>query len=140
AAKYANVNPIKLPIKKVTEVGNGELFDISEEAKVKFKLLNDINNYYCSTFFIMPNPNKQIILGMRFLLENESIINLREGFINLDGFEYEVSTRNHEENYYEQALIKKSKTFTLSEQEDKIEALILKAKRENPTFGTIPPH
>ncbi|KAG0435203.1 hypothetical protein DMUE_4836 [Dictyocoela muelleri] len=36
AAKYANVNPIKLPIKKVTEVGNGELVDISEEARVKF--------------------------------------------------------------------------------------------------------
>ncbi|KAG0435206.1 hypothetical protein DMUE_4835 [Dictyocoela muelleri] len=86
----------------------------------------------------MPNPNKQIILGMRFLLENEAIINLREGFVNLDGFEYEVSTKNHEANLYEQALIKKSKTFSLSEQEDKIEALILKAKRENPTFRTIP--
>ncbi|KAG0436105.1 hypothetical protein DMUE_4387 [Dictyocoela muelleri] len=73
AVNLTGIKTNNLLRKKMTEIGNGDIVEIEKESDLKFKLLNDINNYYYSKFYVMPNPNKQIILGMRFLLENDAV-------------------------------------------------------------------
>ncbi|KAG0438524.1 Retrovirus-related Pol polyprotein from transposon opus [Dictyocoela muelleri] len=86
----------------------------------------------------MPNPNYQIILGMRFLLENEAVINLREGFLNLDGCEYEISGCSEYKNKLEMSIMEKTRTFSLTDPTDKIAGLLKEMKKDNPSFGKIP--
>ncbi|KAG0442342.1 hypothetical protein DMUE_0341 [Dictyocoela muelleri] len=135
AVKVMDVKTNNLHRKKMTEVG--DVVEIEKESDLKFRLLNDINNYYFSKFYVMPNPNKQNILGMRFPFENDAVINLRERFINLDGGDYKLNIVNRISNLSEDELIQKSKTFTLSELGLKIEKLITNFKNENPKFGYI---
>ncbi|KAG0434941.1 hypothetical protein DMUE_4964, partial [Dictyocoela muelleri] len=138
ATTLMNLKPTELPQKKLTEVGNGDLVEINKETELKFQLIKDIDNYYCSKFYILPNPNLQIILGMRFLLENDAIINLREGFIVLDGCEYEINGIENKTNLIEKEIMQKTKTFTLSKLDDKINELLRDIKNRNPVLGEIP--
>lgn len=83
-----------IPVKQ-TEVADGSIVEIKKFANIKFKLFNDENNIYTSKFYILPNPKEQPILGMRFLLENNGIINLSENFININGAEYDLNLGNN---------------------------------------------
>ncbi|KAG0420373.1 hypothetical protein EQH57_0174 [Dictyocoela roeselum] len=106
--------PVSLPISKTTEVANGELLEIKEEINLNFRLEHDKNNLYISKFYVLPNPNIQAILGMRFLIENEAIINLKEGYIALDGAEYEIEVGKPESNI-DNEIIAKTRSYTLPE-------------------------
>ncbi|KAG0420484.1 Retrovirus-related Pol polyprotein from transposon 17.6 [Dictyocoela roeselum] len=79
---------------------------------------------------------------MRFLFENEAVINLKEGFLNLDGCEYEISGCLENKNQPENSIIEKTRTFSLTNPSDKIARLLKEMKNDNPLFGKIPkiPH
>lgn len=104
---FSNIIPIPLPTPKTTEVANGSAVSMKEEITLSFRLDKGKNNLNPSKFYVLPNPNIQAILGMRFLAENDAIINLKEGFISLDGFEYEIELGKIENNL-DQEIIEKS--------------------------------
>ncbi|KAG0434519.1 Retrovirus-related Pol polyprotein from transposon 17.6 [Dictyocoela muelleri] len=129
--------PVFLPIFQTTEIANGEMVEINEEINLSFKLENDKNNLYMSKLYVLHNPNKQAILGMRFLIENEAVINLKEGYISLDGSEYEIDV-GIVENRIDNEIVAETKTYSLDEFKNNIFNLIRTVKKSNPVCGKIP--
>ncbi|KAG0441421.1 Retrovirus-related Pol polyprotein from transposon [Dictyocoela muelleri] len=74
---------------------------------------------------------------MRFLVEKEAIINLKEGYIALDGAEYEIEV-GKPENHIDDEIIAKTKTYALPECESKILNLIKTMKKKNSECDKIP--
>ncbi|KAG0442299.1 hypothetical protein DMUE_0373 [Dictyocoela muelleri] len=71
---------------------------------------------------------------MRFLSENDAILNLKERFVNIDGIEYKISQRTHTNNLFDTEIVNKTKIFAVK---DDIKNLIDKAKAINPILGHI---
>ncbi|KAG0439378.1 Transposon Tf2-9 polyprotein [Dictyocoela muelleri] len=120
---------------KKIEIAEGSIVDITHDTKIEFQLFNDDKVRYISKFNIIQNPNDNLILGMRFLTENDAVINLKENYIIIDKLEYEIDISKNlmpEENLiYEK--VKMCKEDDLS----KIEELIRKAKMKNKEMGEI---
>ncbi|KAG0441231.1 hypothetical protein DMUE_1211, partial [Dictyocoela muelleri] len=74
---------------------------------------------------------------MRFLLEYDAIINLREGFLVLDDCKYEINGIENKTNLIEKEIIQKTKTFTLTKIDGKINELLRDIKIKNPVLGEI---
>ncbi|KAG0438181.1 hypothetical protein DMUE_3246 [Dictyocoela muelleri] len=75
---------------KKIEMANGAIVEITHDVMIEFTLYNDKNIRYISRFNLIKNPNNIYILGMRFLSENASIINLKENYVKFDNMEYEI--------------------------------------------------
>lgn len=61
---------------------------------------------------------------MRFLLENEANINLKDGFINLDRCEFEISASSENRSHADRNIVEKTKTLKLSNTNNKIVELL----------------
>ncbi|KAG0420286.1 Retrovirus-related Pol polyprotein from transposon 17.6, partial [Dictyocoela roeselum] len=128
---------VALERKKIVEVANGSTVEIKNYCDINFQILNDKNITYKSRFLVMPNNSDIIILGMKFLIDNEAILNLKEGIMNLDGKEYEIETNSTPLNVSDTKIISKTKIFaTKTEERDLMEA-IKNAKQRNPELGEI---
>lgn len=55
---------------------------------------------YTSMLNTLTNDTGLPILGMRFFLENDSMINIGEGYIRIDIMEYEIDVKNPENGGY----------------------------------------
>ncbi|KAG0419577.1 Retrovirus-related Pol polyprotein from transposon 17.6 [Dictyocoela roeselum] len=135
--KNQKIPTTKIKPTKITEIADGSLVEIDSYSKVIFKIFNDINNIYKSKFYVIPNPNGQPILGMRFLLENNSVIDLSENTLNIDGVEYEIDCGGSSFNSFDQEIILKSKIYKMKNADEKINELIQKFKKQNPKLGNI---
>ncbi|KAG0441354.1 Transposon Tf2-6 polyprotein [Dictyocoela muelleri] len=122
---------------KTVEVANGSLVKIKKYCDVKFQIMNDENIFYKSKFMILPHPCNVLILGMRFLTENDTIINLKDGIISLDGKEYEVKARIPNFVAPDNDISRKTKIFSVKSVYSEINETINKAKIHNPEIGNI---
>ncbi|KAG0427877.1 hypothetical protein DMUE_5868 [Dictyocoela muelleri] len=104
-ARKTQLNIDDLEENKEVETANGTTVTIKQFYDLKFKIANDENILYHSRFLLLPNPGDVFILGMRFLSENEAVINLKEGIINLDGVEYEIGFKTQNNNFSDNQLI-----------------------------------
>lgn len=129
-----NIDKRRLEKSQIVEVANGSTITVHEYTDLSFSLANDKNVFYKSKFLLLPNPNNIIILGMRFLLENDAILNLKEGLVNLDDIEYDISRKTHTNNQFDTEITNKTKIFAVK---DDIKNIIEKAKAKNPTLGNI---
>ncbi|KAG0420770.1 Retrovirus-related Pol polyprotein from transposon 17.6 [Dictyocoela roeselum] len=120
----------------ITEVANGSTIKIRKYTNLKFNIFNDTSNTYTTRFNILPYPKGQPILGMRFLLENNSVINLREKTINIDGTKYDVEIHD-ETNTFEDEVISKTRVYEIKDYKKKISELIKNQKTRNPRIGNI---
>ncbi|KAG0420351.1 hypothetical protein EQH57_0182 [Dictyocoela roeselum] len=132
-SKY-NFLTVNLQKEKVVEVANGSTVLISKKCNLQFEILHDKNITYKANFLVLPNLTEILILGMRFLLDNDAVINLKEGSIILDGMDYEICSSSIKGNPYDDELIAKSKICTIH---DDITQLIKTAKSNNPVLGSI---
>ncbi|KAG0440694.1 hypothetical protein DMUE_1552 [Dictyocoela muelleri] len=82
----------------------------------------------------------QPIFGMRFLLENDGIINQPENYINIDGVEYELNFNIEYRNSAEQSIINKTKVYEIKNGCEKNFQLVKKYKTTNPSVGNIKNH
>ncbi|KAG0420244.1 Transposon Tf2-9 polyprotein [Dictyocoela roeselum] len=136
-AEDLKIDTDELPIAKLSEIADGSLMEIKKSTAIKFNLFNDTNNTYTSKFHILPNPKGQPILGMRFLLENNGIINLSENIIIIDDIEYEMNTRNKTSDNVQSEIISKTKIYEIRDEIIAIKDLIRKYKSKNPKIGNI---
>ncbi|KAG0436688.1 hypothetical protein DMUE_4104 [Dictyocoela muelleri] len=109
--------------------------EITKYTHLKFNLFNDTNNIYTTRFNILPNPRGQPILGMRFLQENNSVINLREGAISIDGTEYDVEIQNGTDSF-ENEVISKMRVYEIKDYKSEISDLIKNQRHEIPDLVT----
>ncbi|KAG0420314.1 hypothetical protein EQH57_0205 [Dictyocoela roeselum] len=101
----------QLKERKTVEVANGSSVSIYEHCNLQFEIISNTNIKYKSEFLVLPNPTETLILGMRFLTENDAFINLKEGTLTLDGFEYEICPSSLTNNQYDNAIITKKNMF-----------------------------
>ncbi|KAG0442151.1 hypothetical protein DMUE_0497 [Dictyocoela muelleri] len=85
-------------------------------------------------FLVIPNPSEIIILGMKFLMDNDAVINLKDGTMNLDGIEYEICRGSKTNNQHDSEIINKSRIYTIK---DRISNLLQSAMKNNPLIGNI---
>ncbi|KAG0441617.1 Retrovirus-related Pol polyprotein from transposon 17.6 [Dictyocoela muelleri] len=119
---------------KIAEVANGSTVKIAKYCHLAFNLVEDKNITYKSKFLVLPNPNKILILGMRFLMENDAIINIKDGFVRLDGYEYELKQSSMINNHCDDKILNKTKICSIK---DEIKHLIHKTRKQNPEVGHI---
>ncbi|KAG0435587.1 hypothetical protein DMUE_4661 [Dictyocoela muelleri] len=123
---------------KTVEIANGSVLNVKKYCELKFKIVNDNNTEYKTIFILLRNPSDILILGMRFLSENDALINLKEGFINLDGAEYEIGFKTRQFNVSDFKIIEKSKIFSAKDKiKDEIDEIVSIAKVNNPILGEI---
>ncbi|KAG0440561.1 Retrovirus-related Pol polyprotein from transposon opus [Dictyocoela muelleri] len=127
---------IKLAEEKQVKLANRYTLNIKHYCDLDFQVLYDNNTTYKSSFLLFPNTNNTCILGMRFLGENDAIINLKEGLINLDGTEYEMAVKTRINNLSDSKLIDKSKILLVKDN-DEIKEMINTYKRKNPKLSSI---
>ncbi|KAG0438556.1 Retrovirus-related Pol polyprotein from transposon opus [Dictyocoela muelleri] len=72
---------------------------------------------------------------MRFLVENNAVINMKENFIVIDGFEYELNIKNNNTSEEEEIYDKSKLIKPVDNRELKL--LIKDAKQNNNTMGEI---
>ncbi|KAG0440650.1 hypothetical protein DMUE_1581 [Dictyocoela muelleri] len=133
-----NMEPKELVQSKKVELANGEIVEVHKSINLTFKLKEDKNNSYRSEFYVMNYRNTYPILGMRFLMENDAVINLKEGFVTLDGTEYEIEPKTQNLCVADKEIIEKSKVYNVQDYEAQIRDLIRLNKKRNPTLGNIP--
>ncbi|KAG0436063.1 Retrovirus-related Pol polyprotein from transposon 17.6 [Dictyocoela muelleri] len=136
--KDINAEPTELDNAKKVELANGNIIEVRKSINLLFKLQEDAKNSYKSKFYVMSNHNTYPILGMRFLTENDAVINLNEGFVTIDGTEYEIDTKTQNLCVAEKKIIEKSKVYAINDYENKIKDLIKFNKKRNPILGNIP--
>ncbi|KAG0420575.1 Retrovirus-related Pol polyprotein from transposon 17.6 [Dictyocoela roeselum] len=124
----------ELDKKKIVEVANGSEVEISRQCNLQFEILNDRNVTYKTTFMVMPTTTEILILGMKFLMDNDAVINLKEGTMNLDGIDYEIFEGSNNNNEFDSELINKLKICSIRNAMDN---LIQTAKKKNPSLGKI---
>ncbi|KAG0435937.1 Retrovirus-related Pol polyprotein from transposon opus [Dictyocoela muelleri] len=129
-----NISVGQLKERKTVELANGSSVSIYEHCNLQFEIMGNTNIKYKSEFLVLPNPTETLILGMRFLTENDAVINLKEGTLTLDGFEYEICQSSLTNNQYDNAIITKSKICSVK---DDIKNLIKTAIKTNPALGNI---
>ncbi|KAG0435381.1 hypothetical protein DMUE_4755 [Dictyocoela muelleri] len=71
------------------ETASGEKINCRSKVKLDFHLNEDRNCLYKTSFYIFNSHSKNVIPGMKFLKENNTIINLKNNCIILDNREYE---------------------------------------------------
>lgn len=128
----------KLSSDREVEMTNGEIITVNQCTDHEIELQNDTNNKYKSKFFIIQNPHEHPILGMRFLIENDAIINLKEGIVIFDGTEYEITNKKQIQNIADREITAISKIYPVINAETRIKTLIQDAKFRNPPIGNIP--
>ena len=97
------LNPSKKHKGYLVEIGNGSKIQIEKEVQVDFHIENNSANINRTTFDIMPSQTESIILGMQFLREKETTINLKSNFITINNREFELNnpTNNLDMKLYE---------------------------------------
>ncbi|KAG0422521.1 Retrovirus-related Pol polyprotein from transposon opus, partial [Dictyocoela muelleri] len=83
----------------------------------------------------LKNPKGNPILGMRFLEENNAVINIKDKFIVIDGIEHEFATKANE-TFEENSIYEKSKVYKINE-ENELEALVTESKKSNKKIGEV---
>lgn len=58
---------------------------------MKFHTSGNQNIVHIDEFKVIPTSNTDIILGMSFLQKNDAVIDLKEGFITIDGIHFEMT-------------------------------------------------
>ncbi|KAG0419963.1 hypothetical protein EQH57_0340 [Dictyocoela roeselum] len=116
---------------------SGDIIKCLTSVTVKFYLNNDRNCRYRSKFYLLETRNKNAILGMQFLKENDAIIDLKNNFINLDDKEYELNHDNSNLDKYEQEIASMSTIFTLRAGNSSFKDLKNEIKIRNPKIGHI---
>jgi hypothetical protein len=141
---YINKNIIKELNKKpidtetnTVELANGSNVAINQEIKLKMHLEADTSRTYNVTFKIMQNLTTDIILGLAFLFDNESIIDMKEGILTIDGKHYEFPTYSDQSYIHEKFIADKTKIMLVKSPKECVEELIKKCKIENPILGTM---
>lgn len=81
---------------------------------------------------IESNTNN-VILGMKFLRENDTVIDLKQKRLAIDGREYKINIDEDEEICFaDKSLIEKNTIFTVNNDEEIIETLFQSYKEKNP--------
>ncbi|KAG0436055.1 Retrovirus-related Pol polyprotein from transposon [Dictyocoela muelleri] len=124
----------KCPARKI-EIADGTLIEVNLDTKAEFQLFGDERIKYISNFNLLKNPNGNPILGMRFLEENNAIINIKEKYITIDGIEYEFITKNNED-MDEKSVYEKSKVYEIKDT-DELQALVAKNKKLNKNIDEV---
>eukprot|EP00477_Mikrocytos_mackini_P002884 GAHX01003403.1.p1 GENE.GAHX01003403.1~~GAHX01003403.1.p1 ORF type:complete len:148 (-),score=15.55 GAHX01003403.1:291-734(-) len=112
--------------------------NIKGSVKPSFTILDDNSTEYHSEILVVENLNYPVILGTRFLNENEAKLNFKEGTITIDGKVLNWKPRKLQTP--ETTLIRKTKVCILTSEEPKemVLDLISTYKQNNPLLGTIP--
>ncbi|KAG0420322.1 Transposon Tf2-9 polyprotein, partial [Dictyocoela roeselum] len=132
-----NIEKLTLDCEKMVEIANGSTMQIKKFSELEFQIQNDKHITYKSSFLLLSNPNCIMILGMKFLMENDAQVNLKDGIINLDGREYEIDLKTNCRNEADDNILNKTKIFTMKNNEVDEKELIEHAKRQNPLLGNI---
>ncbi|KAG0441171.1 hypothetical protein DMUE_1254 [Dictyocoela muelleri] len=74
---------------------------------------------------------------MRFLLENNRIINLSKNLINIDGAEYDLTFEDNTKTITEEQLIAKTRIYEITDIKSRIHELMKDSKKTNPVLGNI---
>lgn len=123
------------------ELANGQLIKINEKCELKFHIGENTHHQYIDTFRILPGTKAQIILGMEFLQKNETIINLKENTIIIDGKEIEIWENQCDKNATDNYINEKTRICTINDTDNethiKIKNLIKQHKLTNPKLGNI---
>ncbi|KAG0420428.1 Retrovirus-related Pol polyprotein from transposon [Dictyocoela roeselum] len=131
----SQLSALERPIE--VETASGEYIVCRNTKYINFKIKGDKEITYKSLFYVFNSASPKIILGMQFLQDNDSIINIRDNYISLDGKEYELEINDKISDSSEKAILDKSKIFTLKRPEEKLKKLIQKMRQDNPEIGHI---
>ncbi|KAG0435068.1 hypothetical protein DMUE_4905 [Dictyocoela muelleri] len=108
--------------------------------RVQFRLQNDQSRIYEIKAIILHKMTTDIIFGMDFLLSNDSIINLNDGTICIDGKFYELDRKNDVEHEIKDLALKTKINSIIESEFDlnkKFINLIKRHKLTNPEVGRI---
>ncbi|KAG0420565.1 Transposon Tf2-6 polyprotein [Dictyocoela roeselum] len=119
------------------ETASGESIKCTSLARCEFFLNNDTKCRYKSSFYIFESKSNNIILGMKFLRENDAIINLKDNYINLDNREYEIGKERSNLDMYEQDIVTKTTVFSINKTDKDFKELKDIMKTKNPKLGHI---
>ncbi|KAG0420334.1 Retrovirus-related Pol polyprotein from transposon 17.6 [Dictyocoela roeselum] len=137
------VSDLKLPANKKStpnkvEIANGTIIEVTHDTICDFHLFEDHKITYTSKFNILTNDTGLPILGMQFLLENDSMINIGEGYIRIDNMEYEIDVKTSENEGDDfDTIVEKARVYQITN-EEALKNMIKLAKRENKPLGEVP--
>lgn len=82
-----NVTAKLLPSTAFAEMANGQTLKIKSYCKLNFTTNNSPNIIHIDEFRIIPTSNTDMISGMSFIQKNDTIIDIKEGILKINGLE-----------------------------------------------------
>ncbi|KAG0441246.1 Retrovirus-related Pol polyprotein from transposon opus [Dictyocoela muelleri] len=119
------------------QIADGKCITIKREIDLNFALYNDSKKTYRSKFHVIEEKHDNAIIGMRFLKENDVIIDFKRDKITIDDNEYNLNSGSSDICFADKKLIEKSKVLNISRVNDELEQLINHYKEINPKIGDI---
>lgn len=96
-------------------MANGDTPSCSEMATINFTISNDASVIHTCKARTMKNLSTDIILGMQFLENNNTIIDLNDRIIVIDGRQYKLENRSQKFDDKDRLLCDKTKIITCKE-------------------------
>ncbi|KRH91998.1 putative transposable element, partial [Pseudoloma neurophilia] len=127
---------VELPGPVTIERANGSFTTASRRLRFDLTLTGDDDTKYKTEALVMDGMKNQLVLGMKFLVENNVDINLRRGLICIDGTYRKVKGAPPDSVCPDQMLVEKFKS-SIAASEDEFESMIEEYKLSNPKFGHI---
>ncbi|KAG0420320.1 Retrovirus-related Pol polyprotein from transposon 17.6 [Dictyocoela roeselum] len=119
------------------EIANGTKLQITREIDLTFTLYDHENIKYTSKFHVIEADHNNAIIGMKFLRENDAIIDLKHNVLKVDGFEYQIASENEKVCFADMELIEKSHALNINDDNSKIGEIITAYKNKNRPIGDI---
>ncbi len=133
------------PIK--AETADGRISTLHKAAQIELKINGMEHLVFKLMAYILPNSGTDLILGHKFLTENEAIINFKQGIIQLRDLSMEITLKNNTAplNDPDRLTIQKSQLCTLQthiqigkDSPHEISKYLYDMALHNPTLGFIP--
>ncbi|KAG0435920.1 Transposon Tf2-6 polyprotein, partial [Dictyocoela muelleri] len=136
------VNEIDLECYKVEDMEaitvTGDTVKSNKEAKVPLRIQGDKCNEYTVTARVLKNMSSNLILGMDFLTNLNSVINLKNSTFSVDNKEYEIMI-NNEYNTPDKIFETRNDILSLTGnvKSSRLDKLLEEYKAQNPPIGKI---
>ncbi|KAG0437702.1 Retrovirus-related Pol polyprotein from transposon opus [Dictyocoela muelleri] len=119
------------------QIADGRFGTINREVHINFTLFDDNKNIFKVKFHIIEEPYENVIIGMKFLKENDVIIDFKNDKLNLDGREYKLNGNGNDMCFADSKLIEASRTYNISTNKENLNKIIEKYKSKNHLLGNI---
>jgi hypothetical protein len=135
-AKKSECKTTLIPM-SIAEMANGVQQKIEKEINGDIQLEADTSKIYQVKLKLMSKLTTDIVLGMAFMLDNEAVIDLKEGILTLDGKHFEI-LENNKHYEHERIIAQKSEIMNITTSKEKAEQMIKNYKTNNKELGIIP--